>query len=168
MNNKRPCEPLCKTKASVQREWSTSILLFTYGLIVPRHSKTCLRACADSEGPDQYGWRAKALMILCACAVWSESAHFAHIRRHFFTWRCPYNDSHCVNPFRDTSELFMPYLIFTILWDNSADDKLMVLFLFFPENRIRRLAQIVCNGDNLLEMSKPVFWEKKKNKNNIF
>ena len=34
-----------------------------------------------------YEWRAKAHVILCACAGWSESAPFAHVRRHFFTWR---------------------------------------------------------------------------------
>ena len=33
-------------------------------------------------------------MILCACAGWSESAHFAHARRHFFAWCGPcYNFS---------------------------------------------------------------------------
>ena len=50
----------------------------------PSHSKICLRTYADSEGIDQpamsdhglycplteimYEWRAKARMILCACA----------------------------------------------------------------------------------------------------
>ena len=33
-----------------------------------------------------------------------------------------------------------------------------VFFLFFPENMIRHFMQI--NGDNLHEMSNPVFWEK--------
>ena len=31
----------------------------------------------------------------------------------------------------------------------------------FPENRIWQCMQIVSNGDNLNEMSKPVFWENK-------
>ena len=48
----------------------------------------------------------------------------------------------------------------------------MTFFLFFPENRIRHSMQIVSigetgfdmsNGDNLHEMSSPVFWENKKN-----
>ena len=26
-----------------------------------------------------------------ACAGWSESAHFAHVRRHGFVWRGPFN-----------------------------------------------------------------------------
>ena len=43
---------------------------------------------------------------------------------------------------------------------NSADDKLVVFFLFFPENRIWYFMQIVSPGDILHEMSKPVFWEK--------
>ena len=62
----------------------------------------CLREYADSEGPDQpavssgpplsanrivgycsmHEWRANALMILCACAVLSESVHFEHGGRH--------------------------------------------------------------------------------------
>ena len=42
------------------------------------------------------------------------------------------------------------------LWANSADNKLMFVFLFFPENRIQHFMQ----GDNLQEMSNPVFWEK--------
>ena len=36
-----------------------------------------------------------------------------------------------------------PILTFTILWAFSADDKLMILFLFFPENRIWHFMQIV-------------------------
>ena len=49
------------------------------------------------------------------------------------------------------------------IWTNSADDKLMIIFLFFPENRIWHFMQIVSIGDNLHEMSKPVFRENKKN-----
>ena len=51
-------------------------------------------------------------------------------------------------------------LTFTTLWAFSADNKLMIFFLFFPENRIRHFMQIVSLGDNLHEMSNPVFWEK--------
>ena len=36
-----------------------------------------------------YQWRANARMILCTCAGWTESAHFA--RRHFFALRGPWN-----------------------------------------------------------------------------
>ena len=39
----------------------------------------------------------------------------------------------------------------------------VIFFLFFPENRIWHFMQIVSNGDNLHEMSNPVFWEKKNN-----
>ena len=52
------------------------------------------------------------------------------------------------------------YLTFTTLWAFSADDKMMLFFLFFPENRIWHYMQIVSLGDNLHEMSNPVFWEK--------
>ena len=53
-------------------------------------------------------------------------------------------------------------LIFITLWANSANDKLLILFLFFPENRIWHFTQIVFIGDHLHEMSKPVFLKKKK------
>ena len=51
-------------------------------------------------------------------------------------------------------------LTFTTLWANSADNKLTIFFLIFPENRIWNFIQIVSIGDNLHEMSKSVFWEK--------
>ena len=47
-------------------------------------------------------------------------------------------------------------LTFTTFWANSADDKL-VLFIFYKENRILHFMQIVFFGDNLHEMSNPVF-----------
>ena len=47
-----------------------------------------------------------------------------------------------------------------MLWANSADDKLMKFFLFFLENRIWHFVQIVSLGDNLHEVSDPVFTEK--------
>ena len=41
---------------------------------------------------------------------------------------------------------------------NSTDDNLVMFFvLFFPENRIRYIIQIV---SNLHEMSNPIFWGK--------
>ena len=46
----------------------------------------------------------------------------------------------------------------------SADDKMMILFfLFLQENRIWYFMQNVSNGDNLHEMSNPVFWENREN-----
>ena len=52
------------------------------------------------------------------------------------------------------------YLTFTNLCAFSADKKLMIFFLFFPENRIWHFMQIVSLEDNLHDMSYPVFWEK--------
>ena len=53
---------------------------------------------------------------------------------------------------------------FTTLWANFADDKLMIYFLYFLENRLWHFMQIVSRGDNLLEMSKHVFkWKLKTN-----
>ena len=43
--------------------------------------------------------------------------------------------------------------IFVTLYTNSADDKLMIFFLFYPENRLSHFIQIVSLGDNLHEMS---------------
>ena len=61
----------------------------------------------------------------------------------------------------DMTELFCTdMLTFTTLWAFSADDKMMLFFLFFPENRIWHFMQIVSLGDNLHEMSNPIFWEK--------
>ena len=37
-----------------------------------------------------YHWRAKTRMRSRACAVWCESAHFVHARRHFSIWRGTY------------------------------------------------------------------------------
>ena len=34
-----------------------------------------------------YEWRAKAQMILCACAGWSKSVHFMHVQGRFFASR---------------------------------------------------------------------------------
>ena len=43
---------------------------------------------------------------------------------------------------------------------NSADNKLMIFLLLFPENRLWYFFQTVLLGDHLHEMSKPFFWEK--------
>ena len=42
----------------------------------------------------------------------------------------------------------------------SADNKLMVFFLIFSENRIGHFMKIASIGDILHEMSKPIFWKK--------
>ena len=46
---------------------------------------------------------------------------------------------------------------FTTLWANTADNTLMIFFLFFQENRFWHFMQIVSNRDNLHECH-PVFW----------
>ena len=69
-------------------------------------------------------------------------------------------------------------LTFTALWANSADGRMVIFFLFFPENRIyhfmRQNGDIFlvflrkqdltfhanCLLDNLNEISNPVCWEK--------
>ena len=69
--------------------------------------------------------------------------------------------------------MYQVFLIFTTLWANSADDKLTIFLLFFPENRIKHFIhvqivskeenriwhsmQIPSIGDSLHEMSYPAF-----------
>ena len=62
---------------------------------------------------------------------------------------------------------FLYHLTFTTLLADSADDKFIIFFLFFPENRIWHFMQICLhlfsfkkNGDSLHKMSNPVFWGK--------
>ena len=52
------------------------------------------------------------------------------------------------------------YLIFTTLWAYSTDDRLMTFFILFSGNRFWHFMQILSIGDNVHEMSNPVFWEK--------
>ena len=54
-------------------------------------------------------------------------------------------------------------LTLTTLWTVSADGKSMIFFLIFLENRIWHFMQIVSSGDNLHDMSNPIFGISKKN-----
>ena len=47
-------------------------------------------------------------------------------------------------------------------YKSSVDDILKYLYYFFPQNRLWNFLQI---GDNLHEMPKPIFWQKKENIN---
>ena len=51
-------------------------------------------------------------------------------------------------------------LTISMLGKISADDILIFLFFFPPENRIWHFMQIVSTRDNLHDMSNSVFWEK--------
>ena len=45
-----------------------------------------------------YEWRSEALIVLCACAWWTEHAHFVPMFQHtFFAWRGTYNGEHFVS-----------------------------------------------------------------------
>ena len=48
---------------------------------------------------------------------------------------------------------FYNKLTFTTPWANSADNKLMIFFLFFPEDRLYHFMQIFSLEDNLHEKS---------------
>ena len=52
-------------------------------------------------------------------------------------------------------------LNFSMLWANSADDKL-IIFLFFLENSVLLIRQIFSFGDNLHELSNTFFPVKKR------
>ena len=75
---------------------------FAFGHMRTAKTQISLRIRAGLSGPSlsanriigkyrMYQLKAKARMILCACVEWSESARFAHVRRHFFAWRGPNN-----------------------------------------------------------------------------
>ena len=49
----------------------------------------------------------------------------------------------------------------------NAAGHILIFFYFFPENAIK-IMQIVSSAGNLHEMSKPVFWGKKRNRRNCF
>ena len=51
------------------------------------------------------------------------------------------------------------------LWASCATNKLIIFFLFFSANRLRHFMQITSKGDNLHEISKPIF--SKKYKHNV-
>ena len=67
--------------------------------------------------------------------------------------------------FQQTVHPISSLTFFTTVWTNSADDKLMIFSLIFPENTFRYLTQFVCLLDNLHEMPKLVLWGK--NEKNI-
>ena len=54
-------------------------------------------------------------------------------------------------------------LIFIILWAYSTDDKLVIFFLFFPENRIKHFKQIISIGGILHEILNLSFGKTKRN-----
>ena len=55
----------------------------------------------------------------------------------------------------------IPYLTFSHLSKSFGGWYFEIFVIFFPENRIWHFMQIVSTGDNLHEMSDPVFWKKK-------
>ena len=84
----------------------------------PRHTKTCVRACADSEGPDQHANSRSLIRVFTVRSqsywilqnVWLDSNYpddtmymrtmtlnFAHTRRHIFALRGPVANSNLGN-----------------------------------------------------------------------
>ena len=63
------------------------------------------------------------------------------------------------------SHKYLPTLTFPILLANSADDKLMIFFLFFsPENRLWNFMQMVSSRETICMKWQSLFsWENTKN-----
>ena len=91
-------------------------------------------------------------------AASDQGLHCLRLIQHYFR-HCHTSTGSKIDFFQ-ILEQYVKELTFTTLWAFSADDRLMIFFLFFPENRIWHFMQIVSLGDNLHEMSYPVFWEK--------
>ena len=94
------------TIAQFLEKQQTHVLLRQLPVNRPRHAKEMSSgicwprrpssACASAQSDQglhcpqielwilQNVWKTR--MILCACAGWSESAHFAHVQRHVFAW----------------------------------------------------------------------------------
>ena len=94
--------------------------------------------------------------ILSDCPIWVYAVPYIISILHLFV---------CQGLFYCLVYILLPIrtvLTFTTLWANSADNKCMIFFLLFPQNRLWHFMQIVSNGDNFHEMSKPVFWGKNR------
>ena len=57
---------------------------------------------------------------------------------------------------------YSSYLPLSMLGKYFSRRHFEIFFLSFPENKIWHFMQTVSNGDNLHEISNPVFWENKK------
>ena len=95
------------------------------------NAQISLCICAVWSGPNlstdriiwyyrMYEWRAKAWVILCTCAGWSESVHFVHVRRHVFTWCSTCIFARCLEHWRLTRPdwnffLYGKMLVFSIV-----------------------------------------------------
>ena len=97
--------------------------VFRYMRTVKVQIRLCMRAVWS--GPSlsankairyyrMYEWTAKARLIFCASAGWSESAHVAHVWSHSFTWYGPFYCSDFEGWSQDCSKsdgCFSKYLI---------------------------------------------------------
>ena len=81
---------------------------------------------------------------------------FSHAAVQMFTWTKTYNLKDKSWAFSRSPFINVTALNFTILWPNAADDKLMIFSYCSQKRGILYLMQIVSNGGNLHEMSKPV------------
>ena len=128
------CDLLCATQTSAYFIiWAASCenVFFFFGHIRTAKAQLSLRICAVLSGPSlaakriigdykMYKWRAKARVILCACAGYA----FAHVKMHFFAWRA---QNIC------SSVTFYPYsyvINAQHAGEKSADDTFIYLFIF--------------------------------------
>ena len=148
-----------------------------FGHVLTVKAQISLRIRAVWSGPSlstnriigyyrMYEWRGNNRKLLCACARWSESAHFVHVWRHFFAWRRLFNYLEICQSVAIKDKGLRILVRKGLSW-NKSRLTLITLgsnfsrrhfeFFFFLENRIWYFMQSVFDADHLQEMSKPVF-----------
>ena len=106
----------CRKMRIISENWATPCENVLSGICGQRSLRS---ACSSAGWPGscqstiriiwyygKYEWRAKAKVILCACAVWSESARLVHVWKHFFSLVAPKLESRVL-------------LHFILLWKSS-------------------------------------------------
>ena len=130
------------------------------------HDKTYKMTCAPSEILDQPG-HLPSLVSLCYALNCKLKAQvfFMQTAKTNQTGRMPrliWVFAESTGRFVSFVKCWFKYLPLTLstLGKIFSRRHFEIFFLFFTENRIWHFMQIVSLGDNLHEMSNPVFWEK--------
>ena len=123
-----------------------------------RHGSSWQRGIAESGSS-----RLSTLMIeICGDLVWDLSCmqQASYLKGGPLMWMLPCTCTLIKNPIMIwVLSLKLCYLIFTTLWANSADDKLM-FFLFSLENRLWHFMQTVSLEEIIYMKYQNLFWEK--------
>ena len=105
-----------------------------------------------------------------ACVSWDQRSPWRlHCRLYIHTAypQCVYADgfgvdqmNDCCMGIPDTYKILWSGLTLSTLGKIFSRWHIEIFFLFFSEDRIWHFIQTILNGDNLREISNPVFWEK--------